>query len=85
MDFKLEIDTSGEQEAMEKVRKDLMTFITDSNEEFNQLLRDKAEQGMLEECKNETLQVLSTIKYNKAELFRHSTTHFLVIPGDLCG
>ena len=42
MGFKLEIDTSGEQEAMERVRTDLMTFITTSNNEFNELLRKKA-------------------------------------------
>jgi hypothetical protein len=63
-DYKNTVEDLEEEEAKEVVRSDLMQYLTSANEEMTKLLTDKAnsENGTLEACEMEKLEVLESIK-----------------------
>lgn len=63
-EYKAIIEDLEEEDAKENIRSDLMQFLTASNEEMTALLTQKAESedGTLEQCDTEKLEVLEHIK-----------------------
>lgn len=63
-DFKASLADLEEEEAMESIRAETMTFLTETNSEMTELLKTKAnsEDGIIEECDAQKLEVIDKIK-----------------------
>lgn len=61
-EYRATIEGLAEEEAKESIRSDLMGFLTQTNTEMTELLKEKAETGELDECGTEQLEVIDKIK-----------------------
>jgi len=61
-DYALQLEDLDEEEAKETIRTDLMTFLTQTNTDMTDLLKMKAQDGELDDCGNEELEVINKIK-----------------------
>jgi predicted RNase H-like nuclease (RuvC/YqgF family) len=61
-DYRANLEDLEEQDAKESIRTDLMSFLTATNTEMTDLLKEKAEKGELDECGTERLEVIDKIK-----------------------
>eukprot|EP00095_Tigriopus_kingsejongensis_P007137 maker-scaffold687_size111633-snap-gene-0.26 protein:Tk07137 transcript:maker-scaffold687_size111633-snap-gene-0.26-mRNA-1 annotation:"pollen specific glycine-rich protein grp16" len=61
-DYKANLEDLAEEEAKDGIRSDLMQYLTQTNSDMTDLLREKAQNGELDECGSETLEVIDKIK-----------------------
>lgn len=61
-DYKANLEDLSEEEAKESIRGDLMQYLTQTNADMTDLLREKAENDKLDECGMEKLDVINKVK-----------------------
>lgn len=63
-DYKLTLEADAEEDAKDQIRGDLMNYLTSTSQEMTELLKEKAEaeEGVLEECAQQKLDVITKIK-----------------------
>ncbi|TRY76845.1 hypothetical protein TCAL_06875 [Tigriopus californicus] len=61
-DYKANLEDLSEDEAKESIRGDLMQYLTQTNADMTDLLREKAENDELDECGMEKLDVINKVK-----------------------